>query len=66
MARDEKCGLAGGEEFLAEGGGSILAPVVLVRPWLWSIVVVTALYVQIRRGLMNGGPASLPVTFTLW
>lgn len=26
----------------------------------------TALYVQIGRGLMNGGPASLFIAFTLW
>lgn len=26
----------------------------------------TALYVQIGRGLMNGGPGSLFVAFTLW
>ena len=26
----------------------------------------TALYVQIGRGLMNGGPASLFLAFTLW
>ena len=26
----------------------------------------TALYVQIGRGLMNGGPASLFLAFTIW
>lgn len=26
----------------------------------------TALYVQIGRGLMNGGPASLFIAFSLW
>lgn len=26
----------------------------------------TALYVQIGRGLMNGGPASLFMAFTIW
>jgi amino acid transporter len=26
----------------------------------------TALYVQIGRGLLNGGPASLFIAFTLW
>ena len=38
----------------------------LIRDGSIGGTIGTALYVQIGRGLLNGGPASLFIAFTLW